>query len=101
MKFTLPSYSAADLALPMPAFDPVTAIMEKIKADATTAITKTRVEDLSEDEKFALAYYARVPMQSRDMREGDASHFRLTTVPCSMFHDGGKWVVVMRAEDER
>lgn len=84
------------------AYDPVRAILDQIRKDAESAIKKTDVAELTNGEKFALAYYARVPLQPNSLPEdGSPYEFRMTTVPCGFFHNGEKWVVTMRAEDER
>lgn len=71
----------------------------QIKADATSAILKTDAAELTEGEKFALAFYAGIPMRHGDMRERDASKFTMTTIPCSFFHDGQKWIVASQEKD--
>lgn len=72
----------------------------QVTKDATSAIAKRNADELTEQEKFALAYFARVPMQQQDMRAPSVG-FTMTTVPCGFFHDGEKWIVTMRSEDER
>lgn len=75
------------------------ALFDQINKDAASAILKTDAAELTEGEKFALAYHAGIPMQPRDMREGDPYKFTLTTIPCSFYHNGQKWIVASAAKD--
>ena len=104
MNFRLPSFAdIADSSLKLRGPDPVRMVLDQIRADAESAIKKTDVADLTNGEKFALAYYARIPLQPQrfDPESDEPYKFTLTTVPCSFFHDGERWIVAMRAEDEK
>jgi hypothetical protein len=110
MKITLPDPAwryllGSDLSdlLRVPSVDPVRMFLDQIRHDAESAVKKTEVADLTEGEKFALAYYARVPFQPQCFDpDGDEPYkYTMTTVPCGFYHNGEKWIVTMRAEDGR
>lgn len=103
MKYSLKGFALATGARPAWP-DPAQMIRDQIRKDAESAAKKTEVADLTEGEKFALAFYAGIPTQPPGNPYTDLECERkwtLTTVPCSFFHDGEKWIVAMRAEDER
>ncbi len=95
----------AKYAMP-PTPDPVKILMDCVRECAESAVKKTAVADLTEGEKFAIAYYAGVPIAAPVFRESWSRDpeppykFVLQTVPCGLYHDGEKWRVVMRTEDE-
>lgn len=72
----------------------------QFEQDVKTAITKTDPALLTEEEKFALAYYAGLPViPNNAISDGYTHEFKLTTIPCAFRHDGEKWIVASMAKD--
>ena len=68
-------------------------LLTEIRATAGKALNK-EPEELSEEEKFAIAYVAGVPMDQRlRIEDRGESKFRLRTVPCAITKRRGQWRV--------
>lgn len=63
-----------------------------INDNLKSALEKDNVEDLTENEKFAIAHSAGVRMNRLVV---DGQH-RLQTEPCGIIKDGDKWVVLTK-----
>lgn len=66
-------------------------MLHDLHATAAGCINK-EVHELSEHERFCIAYASGVPMIPQDMREA-GNRFKMQTVPCSITKLDGRFVV--------
>ena len=67
------------------------AMRENVKKNVESAIKKERVEDLTDDEKFAMGYGAGVRIVNTIERDGKVVH---KTEPFNIIKDGDEWIVM-------
>lgn len=72
--------------------DHANVIHDFINNNLKSALKKDNVEDLTEDEKFAIAHSAGVRMNNLIVDD----KFRLQTEKCGIIKDGDKWVVLTK-----
>lgn len=69
----------------------VKSLVTQLIAGAKSALEKDCADDLTRDEKFALAYFAGIPMK----HDLGGNRFTMSTaVPCGFYKLGEKWIVV-------
>lgn len=69
-------------------------VTDFINDNLKSAMKKDNVEDLTDDEKFAIAHSAGVRMTNLMVDD----KFKLQTEKCGIFKDGDKWVVLTENE---
>lgn len=74
-------------------FDILMEFHKKLYNDIETANKKEYTSDLTEDEKFALAYSAGVSIESI-MNDGK---FKFRSEPCGLYKHNGEWRVVTKS----
>lgn len=94
-RFTLED--VAEFALPDSLQRMEDVLRDTLEKAALSASKKTNADELTEVEKFSLAYYAGVPFDFP--KSPDSFKYTLRSKPCGIFHNGEKWVVTMREED--
>lgn len=70
-------------------------IYDFIGDNLKSALKKDNVEDLTEDEKFTIAFSAGVSVNRLVVDD----KFNLRTEPCGFIKDGDKWVVLTKNEN--
>lgn len=79
------------------AFDASQFMANYLRETALAALPKT-VEELSQNERFAIAFYAGVKMQSQMLSDG---RMNWTTEPMSIVKDGDKFIVAVYGDAKR